>query len=214
MTAFCVRRHHDMLCRAALVGLIGDLLSLLEGDGTLRVRKPCRRPYHNRCIVSLAVLKGELCEVLCLLRVGRLEHGHLRHTRHTAGVLFILGGVETWIVGGCKDKSSVCPDVGYGVERVARHVDTDHFHGCHGAHAADGCADGDFHGNLLVGCPLCVDLRVFYDILTDLGAGSSGVSARHFDAGLIGTAGNRLIAQHDFCFAHLLLPFCCRFANS
>ena len=118
-----------------------------------------------------------------------------------------MRGVQTGIICRCENQSAVCADVGHGVERVACHIDTDHFHRCHSAHAADGGTDGNLHGNFLVRSPLCVDFRVFYDIFTNFGAGRSGVRAGDLDTGFISTAGNRFIAQHDFGFAHLLIPF-------
>ena len=71
MTAFGVAGHHDVFGRIPLVGLIRNLLSVLEGDRPLGMCQSCCSSYHNRCIITLAILESELGEVLCLLGVGR-----------------------------------------------------------------------------------------------------------------------------------------------
>ncbi len=160
----------------------------------LGVSRPGRGPHHGATVANprggakqdgnlpaLGNLDGGAQEIVSLLGVGRLEHGHAGGDGVTAVVLFVLAGVHARIIGGNDDQGAGHSGVGDGEERVGGDVQADVFHGGHGARAAKGRADGDLQRDFFVGGPLGAAAQLG-KILQDFGRGRAGIAGAEGDA--------------------------------
>ena len=203
MTLFCHSGHHDVLLDISLVGLVLDLLAVAEFHLALGVSQAGRGPYDDRCIELLADLISVFDIILGFLGIRRFHTGDRRRAADHSGVLLILGAVQAGIVGHNGYHSAVASDIGEGIKRICRHIQSHHLHGAERSHSADGSADRHFCRHFLVGSPLRVNFGILHQFLADLRAGRSGIGGRDLAAGFPHTSGNRRIAEHHFLLTHL-----------
>ena len=76
-----------------------------------------------------------------------------------SGILFILAGVASVVVGHQYNCAAGHSCICCGKKRVCRYVQSYMLHAGKGTHAADGSADCDFYTDLLVGCPFYISPR-------------------------------------------------------
>ena len=205
MTALCVCGHHNVLRGILDVGLERLLLTRQHLNRALGVRNSGRGAHEHGRIKLLGELVGEHGEVLALLRIGRLEHRHLRGNRVVAGILLILRGVHTRVVGDSDHKAAVDAGVRRGIERVCGDVQADVLHRREGSRAGKARAQRRFNGNLFIRRPLCIDFLKLCDLLGDLRGRRSRVARRKAAARLVESACERLVSKHQFL--HHSSPF-------
>ena len=164
-----------MLLNISHVRLVRDLLALAQLNFALGVRKAGRRPDYDRGVELLADLIGVFNVIFCLLGVRGLQAGNRRRAAHHSGVLLVLGAVKAGIIRHDCDQSAITADVRERIQRVRRHIQSDHLHGAERSHTADGSADRHLCGNFLVGRPLRVNAGILYQFLADLRAGRAGI---------------------------------------
>ena len=195
------RDHH------VLLGLAGERAACGRWPGDVRVVLHHRLgvgdagggAQHDRRVELLAELEGEPGQLVGLLAVGGLQHGHLGEAGVVAVVLLVLGAVHARVVGA--DDHQAAPDAGDGggEEGVGGHVQADVLHGDQGPHAGVGGAQRHLHGHLLVGRPLGVQVSVACYGLQDLGAGGARIGGGHGHAGVVGAEGDGFVAGEQ-CF--------------
>ena len=163
---------------------------------------------NDRGLELLRYLKGQDQKVLGLLAVGGLEQGNLGKSGVIAGILLVLRGVHSRIVGHAGHKAALHPDIAQGHERIRRHIQAHMLHGHNAASPGQGCSCCDLEGHLFIGRPLAVHIwLVPGQALKYLRGGRSGISRSHSHAGLKGPAGYGLIAGHQTSQCHILLRF-------
>ena len=166
---------------------------------------------HNRLVVLLADLVGQLRHVLGFLGIRRLENRDLSRTADHAGVLLVLGAVETRVVRDAEDHAAAHAGIGCRVDRVRRHVVADHLHAGKGTDARNRSAEGDFRRDFLVRSPLAVQgILVLDQVFTDFRAGCARIRGGHLDAGFVEAARDGFISEHQSFltqFLHLLFYF-------
>ena len=194
--------HHDALEGISLIFFVFGLNAVAELNLALGVGKAGGSADDDRRVEFLADLIGIFHEILGFLGIRGLKAGNHSCAADAAGVLFVLGAVETGVIGDDKDKTAVRSDIGDRVDRICSHVQADHLHAGQGTDACEGSADGDFRGNLLIGSPLSVYAGVFDKFLTDLRAGSSGICGGNLHTGFPRAAREGGIAQHHLFFTH------------
>ena len=96
-----------------------------------------------------------------------------------AGILLILAGMHTGVIGNADNKTCVNAGVAHGEERVAGNVETNVLHAAKCSLAGKSCAEGNFHCNLFVGSPFAVNFLIFCSLFAYLGAGSSGIAGKN-----------------------------------
>ena len=191
-----------MRCSTTSVLFVFGLDAVAELDFALGVCQAGGGADDDRRVEFLADLIGILHEILGFLGIRRLKAGNDSGAADAAGVLFILRAVETGIIGNNKDEAAVRSDIGDRVDRVCSHVQADHLHAGQGTDTCEGSADGNFRRNFLIGSPFGVHAGVFDKFLTDLRAGSSGISGRNLYAGFPCAARESGIAQHHLFLTH------------
>ena len=201
--------HHDPL-RVFLIGLFGHLCALSLHHNALGVGDAGAHTHQDRGVVFLRELEGPLGKVQGFLGVRGLQHGDLGGHGVVAGILLVLGGEHARVIGHADDQASLHPLVGNGEEGVCRHVQAHMLHAAGRPLAAHRRPVGNLQGHLFVGGPFAVDLRVLGGFLRDLRAGGAGVAGDHAAPGLIQSAGNRLVAQHQFFHSVLRGVFLCQ----
>ena len=205
-----VGRSHDELLGVLLVGLDGHVHAILHRDQALGVCNAGAHAQQNGGVKFLGESKSGHSHLACLGGVGGLQHGHLGGDGVVAGILLVLRGVHTGIVGHAQYKTAVDAGVGHGVKGVGGHVQTNVLHGASRARACERCTEGDLKGDLLVGCPFAPQVgaiaAIFGGKFGDFGGGRSGVAGNEAATCLVQTAGNGLVAEHKLFF-HGLGPF-------
>ena len=171
---------------------------LSEPDRSLGVGDAGRRPQENGSVELLRQREGDPRELLCLLRVGGLEHGDLGRHRVMPVVLLVLGGVHFRVVRGDDDEPAPHAGVGRGEDRVRRHVDAHVLHGRKRPRAGHRGPEGDLHRHLFVGGPLRVHPLVPGEVLQDLRARRPGIGGGDLDPRFEGTAGDGLVSGQKF----------------
>ena len=156
---------------------------------------PGGEAQQHRGVEPFGELVGQFRIGQALRRIDGFEHRHLGRDGVVPGILFVLGGVHTRIVGHGTDHAATNPDVRGGVEGVGGDVEADMLHRAEAAGAAGGRAEGHLKGHLFVGRPFRVDFAVLYGGFGDLGTGGTGIGGEDGDAGLVESAGNGLVAQ-------------------
>ena len=145
----------------------------------------CGRPEENRGMVFLG--EGECFphHVVCFLRGGRIEDGHLGEGRKTAGILLGLGGDGAGVVRNKDHQAAIYPDILQAHQRIGRHVQAHLLHGDQRPRAGTGCAGSHFHGGFFVDGPFHIDgiAAVFGNGFQDLGRGGAGIAADQVDTG-------------------------------
>ena len=194
VASYGVGGRHDILGGIFHIGarLRHDALAGLHQ--ALRVGDAGAHLEQDRGVELLAELKGQHGKFPRLSGIGGLQHRNLGGHGIVAGVLLVLAGVHTRVVGHGDDHAAVDAGVGHGEQRVGSHVQADMLHAAEAAPTGQGRAEGDLHRNLLVGGPLAADLVVGSAFLGDFGAGRAGVAGNQADPRLIETAGRRLVA--------------------
>ena len=188
----------DELAGVACVGLGGHLGALTELHQTLGVAHAGGGAVQHGGVELLGDLAGQLHEVLALLRIAGLHHGHLGETGIVTVVLLVLGGVAAGVIGSDDDIAAAHAHVGCGEQGVGGHIEAHHLHGGQGAGAGHGGTVSHFGTHLLIGSPLAVDiLAVLGQVFQDFGAGRTGVGRADLDTGFIDAACGSLVAGHQ-----------------
>ena len=120
-----------------------------------------------------------------LLAVRRLQHGDLGRDGVVAGVLLVLGREHAGVIRHADDEARLDALIGNGKQRVRCHVQAHVLHAAGRAHAPQGGPVGHLQGDLFIGRPLAVDLRVFGGFFGDLRAGGAGVAGDHAAPGFV-----------------------------
>ena len=210
VTELGVAGHHNVFLGVLNVLAEALLDSVGKGDRVLGVCDAGAHTDENGSVEFFGELEGELGEFKRLCRVGGLKHWELGRLGIVTGVLLVLRGVHTGIVGNEDDEAAVYAGVGHGEERVGCHVETDVLHSAGSASAAEGSAEGGLESDLFVGRPFAVDLVVFSGEFCDLGGGSSGVGGNDRASRLVKTAGDGFVSEHKFfhgLYVSLVLEF-------
>ena len=152
---------------------------------------------QHRSVEALGELEGGDRELPGLVAVGGLQQRDPGELGVVAVVLLVLRAVHARVVGRDDHQAGLHPDVRRGEERVGGHVQAHVLHAHQGPAAGHRGADAHFHGHLLVGRPLAVDVLVVGQSLEDLGAGRARIGRGQLDAGLPRSAGDRLVAGED-----------------
>ncbi len=189
---------HDVFGDVLLIGPPGRLHTLAQLHDALGVGDAGAELQKDGGVVFLGQLEGPLGKVPGLGGVRRFQHGDLGGDGVVPGVLFVLGGVHPRVICYADDHAGVDAGVGDGEQRVGGHVQAHVLHHAGAALAGQGRAEGDLHGDLLVGRPLAVDLVILSGPLGDLRAGGAGIAGNERTAGLIEASGCGLVAQHQF----------------
>ena len=109
------------------------------------------------------------------------------------------------MLGRLADKAAIDAHVGYGIQRIRRHIQSHMLHAGHGADAGKARSNRYFCGHLLIRRPLLVYIiPVLHQVFADLRTRSSRVRGRHFHSRFICSAGNGFIAQHDHFVCHII----------
>ena len=207
VAALGVAGHHDVLGPVLLVGLLGNVRPLPGVHHGLGVADPGAHLQQHRRVELLGELIGQLGELQGLGGVAGLQHGELGGHGVVAGVLLVLGRVHPRVVGHADDHPGVDAGVGDGKQGVRRHVEPHVLHAAEAPLSRQGGAEGRFHGHLLVGGPLRVDLGVLGGGLGDLRAGGAGIAGDKGASRLVEPSGNGFVAQHQsFHVLLLALP--------
>jgi len=180
---------------------------LLDPDDALGVRYAGRRPQEYRRVELLGELEGELDEVLCLLAVGRLQHGDLRELRVVAVVLLVLRAVKRRVIGRDDHERPVRPGVAHREERVRSHIDAHVLHHRHGTCPCKGGPDGHLEPDFFIGRPLGIDALVLCEGLQDFRARRPRVARAEGGPALPGASCNRLVSRHEFLHGSSPSPF-------
>ena len=201
MAADGVGGSHDVLLRSLDIGLDGDILSVLYVQQALGVGDAGAHTEQEGGIELLRQLKGQHGVLSRLGGIRGLQHGDLGGDGVVAGVLLVLGGVHTGVVGHAQHQTAVHTGVGHGIQGVGGHVEAYVLHGAGGTGTGEGSAEGDFKCHLLVGGPLAVhlgaDVAVLGGVLGDLGGGGAGVAGHETAARLVQASGHGLVAEHE-----------------
>ena len=177
--------HHDVLGRILDVGLLGDLHSSGRLHDALRMGHTGTHFQQDRGVKLLGDLVGQLGKGQSLRRVRRLQHGQLSGLGIIAGILLVLRAVHTRVIGNADNHAGVDTGVGDGEQWVGRNVQAHVLHAAEAPLAAHGRAESGLNGDLFIGRPLGVDLRVLGGALGDLRAGRTGITGYKSASGLI-----------------------------
>ena len=167
---------------------------------------PGRGAQQDGHLPSLRNVHGGEQEIVSLLGVGRLQHGHAGGDGVAAVVLFILAGVHSGIIGGNDHQGAGHAGIGDREQRVRGHIQADMFHRGQGARAAERGADGDLQGHLLIGGPLgmAAPLR---KTLENLGGRRAGIAGAEGHARVPGGEGDGFVsAQQEPVFVIHRVP--------
>ena len=198
MAALGVAGHHDVLGSIFLVGLPGRRYPLTGLHDALGVGHAGTHLHDNRGVKILRQIIGQFCKFQRLGGVAGLQHGELGGPGVVAGVLLVLGGVHSRVVGHGDNHAAVDAGVGDGEQGVGGNVEPHVLHAAEAAAARQRRAEGGFHGHLFIGGPLGVDLRILCRGLGDLGTRRAGVAGDEGAARFPEAAGNGLVAQKQF----------------
>ena len=205
MTELRIARHHNIFLDVFHVGLIFRDHAFLKLHQPLGMGKTGRGAEDERTVKLLAQLKSRFKVIFRLRAVGRFDHRDLRRSRHHSCILLVLGAVKSRIIGNDEYKAAVDAHVGYGIQRIRRHIQSHMLHAGHGADAGKARSDRYFCGHLLIRRPLLVYIiPVLHQVFADLRTRSSRVRGRHFHSRFICSAGNGFIAQHDHFVCHII----------
>ena len=151
---------------------------------------------------ALGDLDGHQGEVVGLLRVRGLEHGHAGGHGVAAVVLLVLAGGHARIVGGDDHQARLHVRVGGGEQRVGGHVQPDVLHGDQGAGAAEGRPQAHLQGHLLVGRPLGAAAQLV-ERLQDLSGRRARIARPEPHPGMQGGKCNGLVpTEESWFYAH------------
>ena len=189
---------HDVLGNVLHIGTGRGLLPLSGLHDALGVGDAGAELQEHGGIVFLGQLVGDLSKAVGLLGIRRLQHGQFGGDGIPAGVLLVLRGVHARVVCHADDHARVDAGVRNGEQRIGRHIHAHVLHNASRSLACQGCAEGHLHGDLFVGRPFAVDLRILGSLLGDLGAGRARIAGNQAAASLIQTAGCCCISQHQF----------------
>jgi len=156
-----------------------------------------RGPQENRRVEFFADLEGQLDEPLCLVRIGRFQHGNFGEFRVIPVVLLVLRTVQGRVVRRYDHQGPVRARVAGREQRIGRHVDPHVLHGDQGLCAGQRGADAHLQGHLFVGGPFGIDAVVSGESLHDLRAGGPRIPGCETHPELVGTSGDCLVSRHQ-----------------
>jgi hypothetical protein len=92
------RHHHPA---TDILGETGNraLAALANADQALDVTDPRRQAQDHRRLEALRKGESGEREVVCLLRIGRFEHGHMRETTPETRILLVLRRRQADVIG-------------------------------------------------------------------------------------------------------------------
>ena len=138
--------------------------------------------------------KAELGHLVGFLRIGRLEHRHMREAAPVARILLVLRRGQADVVGDGDDQAADHAGQRQRHQRVGGDVHADVLHGAEGARTGEGGADGDFQRHLLVHRPFGVDVRVGRNDFQHFGGRRAGIGGGDAATGFPDGAGNGFVA--------------------
>ena len=191
------RRHHPALRIFLKAGC--RMLDALAGeaDHGLDVADAGGHAYDHRDLMDLGDLEGGLNHFIGFLGISRLQDGHVAKASPVTGILLILRGGQTDVIGDHNHQATDHASQGLGHKRIGCDVHADMLHRCQGARSGQRSANRDFHRDLLIHRPLGIDVRIAGDIFQDLGSGRAGIGGSNPGAGLPGRTRDRLIAREQ-----------------
>ena len=160
----------------------------------LGVRGASGGAEQHRGVEALGELVGGDHEFLGLAAVGRFQQRDPGELGVVAVVLLVLRAVHAGVVRRDDHDTALQTHVGRGEERVGGHVQAHVLHADQCPAACHRGPDAHFHGHLLVGRPLAVDVVVVGERLEDLGAGRARIGRGQLDPRLPGSARDSLVA--------------------
>ena len=198
-----VARHHHEARRVFLETGTDIFLALANGDQRLDVVDPRRHAQDDRHLILFRQLEGSQGHGVGFLRIGRLEQRHMREAAPVAGILFVLRGRQTDVVGDGDDQAADHAGQGQGHQRIGGDVHADMLHAAEGTRAGVGGADGYFQRHLLVHRPLGIDVRIGRDDFQHFRGRRAGIGRSDLDTRLPDCTGDRFVTRHQD-------PACCR----
>ena len=193
-----VSGHHNVFFGLLFVFLIRNLLPLADLHDALGVGDAGGHTDHKQRIKLLGEGKGCLGHSVGFTGIRGLQHRKLGGDGVVAGILLVLGGMHSGIVGGAEHHTGVHARIGHGEHGIGGHVQTYVLHGTDGSLSAKGRAEGHLGGYFFVGRPLGINVTVGGEILGDLRGGGAGITGNNADAALIEAAGQRLVSDQQF----------------
>ena len=136
-------------------------------------------------MVFLRQAEGLFGKLQRLLGVRGLQHGHFGGNGIVPGVLLILGGKHSRVIGHTDDQTGLHPLVRDGEQGVGGHIQAHVLHAAGRPHASYRGPMGHLQGDLFIGRPLAVNLRIFGGFFCDLRAGGAGIAGDHTAPGLV-----------------------------
>ena len=151
---------------------------------------------QNRHLPALGDLDGAHRELVSLLRVRGLEHGHPGSEGVAPVVLLVLARSHPRIVGRNHHQRPVQPDQRHGEQGVGGHIQPDVLHGDQSAGAGKGDTDPHLQRHLFVGRPLRSSTQAFKGFQY-LRRGSTRISRAESHPGVEGGHGDRLVTAQQ-----------------
>ena len=196
MAADGVAGAHDVLADVLGVLLEGYLHAVAQFHDGLGVSHAGAGADYDGSVKFFRQFVGKLGELKAFAGIGGLQHGNLGGFRIVAGILLILRGVHARVVGDGDDHAAVHAGVAHGEQGVGGHVQADMLHCAEAAGTGHGCADGGFHGDLLIGGPFGVHFRILCGFFGYFGRGSAGIRRDKAAASLVKATRDGGVAQH------------------
>ena len=194
MSADGVSGHHHILRDVFFIFLRFRHNPLAGVHDTLGVGHTRAHLHDKGGVKFLGKLKSPFYEMVRLSGIRRLQHRNLCRDGVMTGILLILGGVHPRVVRHADDHPRVHSGVGTGVQRIRRHIQSHVLHTAEAAFSRQGSSKSHFHGHLLIGRPLAVNLIVLCRFLRDFRAGRSRIAGRDAASRLVEPPGESLVA--------------------
>ena len=190
----CVSRdHHPALDVPRKIRCFWSSAAPARPHHRVTVANARRDPQEHRYPPTLRNLDCRQREIIRLLRIGRLQHGHPGRHRVMPVVLFVLAGGHPGIIRRHHHQRGIHTRIGGGEKRVRCDVEPDVFHRSQRPRSGESRADGHFERYLLVGGPLRVSAKLGKRF-QDFSGGCAGVTRPQRHAGVPGSQRDRFVA--------------------
>ena len=160
MQFFRHSRHSDIFLYIFFVRFVFSFFPLSNGNDSSGMGNPGIGTHQNRRIVFFAQFIRVFHKVFAFLRVCRLQHRNARAFSMVTGILLILAGVASVIVGYQDNQTAGNACVSSRVKRIRRHIQSYMLHTGKGSGSSDTRADRDFCAYLFVGRPFHMDFII------------------------------------------------------
>ena len=194
MTADRISRHHHILRNVLLIGLLLGKDALLLLHNALRMRHAGAHLHNNGRVKLLGNLICLLYEIPRLRGICGLKHRNLRRHGIMSGILLILRGVHSGVVCNANDQTGIHASIRTSKEWISRHIKSHVLHAAKASLSGKACAKSHFHGNLLIRCPLTINLIILCSLFRHLGTRRPWITRNHAAACLVKATGKGLIS--------------------